>query len=328
MRAVVIGGAGFLGSHLIDLLLKRNNQVLCIDRESCDTNYMDSINIPVLKGDITDRESIEKHLKEGDVVFHVAALLGAARASREAYWKVNVDGAENVLQAAINKKAKAFVFPSSLAAMGPVGSPEKPMTEETHPKPDSLYGESKLEAEKRIRELGEGKITCIIFRPPPIFGSRFFPKSAAALLFKNMQKPTFFIIGDTMNTFPICYVKNLVGAMVDFAEKKSSGVHAYLIADGPPVVFNDLLMMIRNEFGVNKRIIHVPYWFAYALAWKFEIISKIFGKTPMLSRDVVNGMAKSVYQYDISKAVSHGYKPIVTLAQGVHETADWFKKQQ
>ena len=328
MRAVIIGGAGFLGSHLIDLLLQRDYSILCIDREGCDSTYLDSIGIPVVFGDIMDRASIEKHLQEDDIVFHLAALLGVARVSREQYFKINVDGTVNVLEAAISKKARTFVFSSSTGAMGPVGSPEKPMDENTPPRPDSVYGETKLVAEGKIRAIGADKITSIAFRAPPIFGPRSAPKAGASVLFNSMQKKTIFIVGDTQNFFPLCYIKNLVAAMVTFSEQIRSGHHMYIIADGEPSRFIDILMMIRNEFGVNKRIVHVPFWFAYSLAWIFDMLGKLFHFRPVLSRYVVLGMAKSLYYHDISKAYRDGYQPVATLAEGIHLTAEWMKSER
>ena len=327
MRAVIIGGTGFLGSHLIDHLLQKDYDILCIGRAGSDTTYIDSLAIPRVVGDIMDQDSIEQHLQEADIVFHLSALLGVAKVSREQYFMVNVDGAINVLEAAISKHAKAFVFPSSFGAMGPVGTLEQPMDEDTPCRPDSYYGESKLAAEKKIRKIGAGKIACIVVRPPSIFGPRSAPKASASLLFKTMRRKTAIIVGDTLNYLPICFVKNLVVAMVTFAEQKQSGHHTYLIAEDPPIKFNELLAMIGQEFGITKRILHIPFWLAYSIAWIFDMLGKLFGFTPLLSRDVVLGMAKSVYFYDIAKALKDGYQPVATLAEGIRETAEWMQSE-
>ena len=321
--AVITGGTGFLGSHLADTLIEKNYEVICLSRGMTDASYLESIRVPVIKASITDKKSIEDNIKEGDTVFHVAAILGAAKASKEQYQKINVAGTVNVLEAAINKKAKTFVFISSFGTMGPVGTPEKPMTEETPCKPDSLYGESKYEAEQKINELAKDKITCIIVRAPIIFGPRANQNSAASKLFNNMRKKTFVIIGDTENYFPICYVKNLTGAMTHFAGIHTGGTHAYIIADGDPVIFRDLLAHISRAFGVNRRIVHIPYLLAYSIAAILELAGKLFGFTPVLSKDVVKGMAKSVYFYDMSKARNDGYKPVAPVEEAVIKTAEW-----
>lgn len=326
MRAVVTGGSGFLGSHLIDILVEKKYKTICLSRGKTDTSHLEPINVPVSTVNITDKRNVEKFIQEGDMVFHTAAILGAAKASRQQYMETNVNGTVNVLEAAIKKKAKIFVFPSSFAAMGPVGSPKNPMAEDTPCKPDSLYGESKLEAEKKILEIAKDKITCIIVRPPIIYGPRANSLSAAARLFSGMQKKTFVIVGSTKNYFSLCYVKNLASAIVHFAETHKNGIHTYLIADGEPVTLNDILMLIRKAFCVNKNIVHIPAELAYFAASCFEIAGRTFKFTPLLSRDIVKGMVESCYYYDISKAKKAGYKPVSSLEEGINETAVWMKK--
>ena len=324
-RAVIIGGAGFLGGHLSDKLLSKGYEILCIDIEGCNSSYLDKIGVPVVFGDILDMVSIEKHINPGDTVFHLAAFLGKAKVSKEKFYEINVDGAVNVLQAAINKKAGTFIFPSSMAAVGPVGSINKPMTEESECKPVTLYGKTKLEAEIKIKELAGDKITCIILRPPPFFGPRSNPITSSSILFKTMMKKTVALIGNTKNYFPLCYVKNLVHAMVTISENKKHGIHTYLVSDDEPVKFIDILMILRSKLGKNKKIIHIPYTIAICLAWLSEIVGKIFRFTPLLTTDIVNGMARSVYYYDISKIKNAGYKMEYTLEQSIEETAAWYK---
>ena len=326
-RALIVGGAGFLGGHLCDKLLSKGYKCLCIDIKGCNSSYLDKIGVPVVFGDISDMASIEKHINPGDTVFHLAAFLGKAKVSKEKFYEINVDGAVNVLQAAINKKAGTFVFPSSMAAVGPVGSVKKPMTEKTECKPVTLYGKTKLEAEIKIKELAGDKITCIIFRPPPFFGPRFNPITSSAILFKTMMKKTIALIGNTKNYFPLCYVKNFAHAMVTVSENKKQGIHTYLISDDEPVKFIDILMILRSKLGKNERIIHIPYVVAYCIAWVIGLAGKIFKFTPLLTTDIVDGMARSVYYHDISKIKNDGYRKEYTLEQAIEETAVWYKEK-
>jgi len=140
-----------------------------------------------------------------------------------------------------------------------------------------------------------------------------------------MRKKTFVIIGNTKNYFAICYVKNLTVAMVYFAEKHRTGIHTYLITDGHSIRLEDILLHLRKGFGVNKRIIHIPYWLPYSIAFILELAGKVFRFSPLLSRDVVRGIARNVYCHDISKAITDGYKPVADLAEGIRETTEWIK---
>ena len=99
-RHMLVGGAGFLGSHLSDELIARDEEVVVVDREGCDDADARMHEARVLAGDITDRASIEHHLRLGDVVHHLAGLRGAARMSAARLHEVNVEGAVNVATAA------------------------------------------------------------------------------------------------------------------------------------------------------------------------------------------------------------------------------------
>jgi len=326
MRAVVTGGAGFLGSCIIEHLIKKNYQVVCLDRAGCDRSQMDKLGIPVITCDVLNPATVAPHLQAGDHVFHLAAYLGKAKVTKEQFYEMNVDAAVEICRTAIEKKAAAFVFPSSMAAMGPVGSPERPMTEDTPCEPVTDYGRTKLEAEKRLTELAAGRITCFFFRLPPFFGPRMNRITSSYILFNNLRKKTTVIVGSGENFFPLSCVENLALGMVDLSEKHNSGIHTYLLADGAPVKFNDILMSLREAFGVNKCIIHIPYRFAYGLARLFEQTGKLFHFTPLVTTDIIDGMSRSVYFYDISKAQRDGYVPGITLEQGIKITTDWMKK--
>ena len=149
--------------------------------------------------------------------------------------------------------------------------------------------------------------------------------SGAGTLFKNMSKKNFIIIGNTENYFPVIYVKNLCHSMIHLADKHTSGIHIYIVSDGKPTKFKDFLLLIKNEFGINKRTIHLPYFLIYSIAWFLEMAGKLFRFTPLLSRDIVKGAATNYYYYDMSKAENAGLKAIMSQRDAVKETAEWVK---
>ena len=328
MRAVVTGGAGFLGSHLIDYLLEKKYEVVCLDREDCSREYTDSIGVPVVECDVLKPNAAAEHIREGDYVFHLAAYLGKAEVTKEEFVALNVTSAEQVCRDAAAGGAAKFIFPSSLAAMGPGGTEDSPMTEETECDPVTSYGWTKYAAELRIKKICSGTMDCHIFRPPPFYGPRMNPVTSSYILFDRMQKKKIAIVGTGRNYFPLCYVKNLARGMVDLTEKSGNGTHTWILADGPPARFNDILLALRKEFGKNEKIIHIPYRLAYSIASVFDFMGRVFNYTPLLTTDIVDGMAKSVYSYDISKAFEAGYEPAYTLEEGVKETADWLRKNR
>lgn len=320
MRAVVTGGTGFVGGHLIDLLLEKKYDIVSISRGITKNSLVKTITH--VTADINNPNSLIDIIKKNDVVFHVAALLGSAGASEDEYNRVNIDGTINVLNKAIESGAKTFVYVSTFAGMGAVGSLDRPMTELTPCRPDNIYGASKYMAEERIKEISSGKIAVIILRPNIIFGPGFNPATAAAKLFSNMQKKNFIIIGNTENYFPMCYVKNLTHAMVYFAEHHDTGFHTYLVADGEPIKFKETLKMIKDEFGINKRIIHIPYFLPITVAYIMMFFGKVFNFNPLVAPYIIKAIAKNGFYYDMNKTMKEGFKPPYTLQNAIKETAD------
>lgn len=320
MRAVIIGAAGFLGSHLAEACLEHNIELVALDRPGCDQTHLNSLGITVHGVDVLNPETLEPYIREGDWIYHLAAYLGKAKVSRQAYLDLNVGSVVGVMELAIAKKAQKFIFPSSLAAMGPIGSPDKPLVESRECKPVTLYGQTKLMAEQEISRLAKDLIDCVVFRFPPFFGPRMNPITSSWILFDKLRAPSVTLIGDTMNYFPLCYVGNLVSAMITIPRLAPAGVQTYIIADGEPIKFHDILMMLREAFGINRKIIHLPRWLAYAVASSLESIGRLLHFTPLLTTDIVDGMTLSVYYYSMAAALSTGWKPPFSTKEGIMQT--------
>lgn len=148
---LVTGGAGFIGSHLVDELLSKNYNVKVLDNLSNGslTNLKDALksnNFTFIEGDILDKTSCEKSLKGIDIVFHLACL-GVRHSLHSPYenQRVNAEGTFNILQAALNNKIGKFFYISSSEVYGKVKI--FPITEEAIPEPTTIYAASKLAGE-------------------------------------------------------------------------------------------------------------------------------------------------------------------------------------
>ena len=327
MTAIVIGGAGFVGSHIIDRLIKENIEVLCIDRLGCDTTHLEKIHVPIAYGDITDKDSIQKHIRKGDMVFHVAAILGAANASWKTYEKVNVQGTRNVLDAAIEQEASSFSFMSTYGVYGPYqGSLETPLTEKMSLDPYSYYDKSKYLGEKYIEERAANeRICCNIFRSPVIFGPRANPSSGTGILFNFLKKGIFFTFGDTKQKFSICYVKNLAEAFVFFAHRNKQGIHKYNMANHPVEAYENFLSEVRKYYAF--RLVKVPASVGLLLADIAAFLSKATHTKPLVPKDFILGLVSDAYNSSIEKAISEGYEERYSIAQGIKETIGYLESQ-
>ena len=132
MICFVTGANGFIGSHLVDELLKEGVKVRCLVRKTSDLKFLDTENVELVYGDITGPEDLRPHLKDVDTLFHLAALISAP--NEATYRKVNVDGALRLYRdyAQVAPRKARFVFCSSLAATGPT-TPDRMVQQLAHP---------------------------------------------------------------------------------------------------------------------------------------------------------------------------------------------------
>ncbi|MGM0507105.1 MAG: NAD-dependent epimerase/dehydratase family protein, partial [Bacteroidota bacterium] len=168
MKAFVTGGTGFIGSHLVDALLKQypDTPPRCLIRSG--ERWLKGKPIEPVPGDLFDEDAIRDGLKGCDTLFHLAAILKAP--SQTALNRINVEATERLFKLALEAGVQRVVILSSLAASGP--SQGRPRTEADTPEPTSMYGISKWAMEKRVHELAPPELPVTLIRPPVVYGQR------------------------------------------------------------------------------------------------------------------------------------------------------------
>jgi len=151
MKAFVTGGTGFIGSHLVDHLIKSDSysEIRCLVRNQ--EKWLSGNNYIKIEGDLHDLPALNKGIDGVDVIFHLAAVVKAP--GKKEFFHTNVDATENIIRIGQKKGIKNFVILSSLAAAGP--SFGKPLTEDKPLMPVSTYGQSKKKMEEMIHEIAE-----------------------------------------------------------------------------------------------------------------------------------------------------------------------------
>ncbi|MFX1517856.1 MAG: GDP-mannose 4,6-dehydratase [Promethearchaeota archaeon] len=218
MKCLVTGGAGFVGSHLIEQLIMEKHSVVCLDDFS--TGKKKNIvnvesEIKIIKGDIRDIDTIQEAVKDIDCVFHLAAQISVSRSLREPRFdaSVNIEGMINLLEAVKDDSVK-FIYISTGGAI--YGEPKSnPASETTLEKPISPYGLSKLVAEKYLQWFHRiYGFPYIIIRPANIYGPRQDPLGEAGVisifLGKIRNNEPLRIFGDGTDTRDYVYVRDVV----------------------------------------------------------------------------------------------------------------------
>ena len=165
----VTGGTGFVGSHLVDLLLDGGCEVRCLVRDRTRLRWLQGKPVTLLEGDLGTWEVLREGVSGVDAVFHLAGVTAAR--SRGEYFSVNSEGSQNVARAALEAASPPglFLFMSSLAALGP-GRTDEAIVEERTAEPVTDYGRSKLEGEKRLGTMED--LPLVVVRPSAVYGPR------------------------------------------------------------------------------------------------------------------------------------------------------------
>lgn len=182
MNIVVTGGCGYVGSVVVPALLERGHQVTVFDNLRKDSRgilpYFSSPRLRFVRGDVRDERAVREVVAGADAVIHLAAIVGFPACAHDpwAARSTNVDGAVTVKHAL--GRQQLLLFASSLSNYGTM--PGEVCTEETQPKPITLYGSTKLEAETRLLE----RENTVVFRPATAFG--LSPQMRLDLLFNHL----------------------------------------------------------------------------------------------------------------------------------------------
>ncbi|MCL7386921.1 MAG: NAD-dependent epimerase/dehydratase family protein [Thaumarchaeota archaeon] len=252
MDAVVTGGCGFIGSHLVEFLLENGFRVKVIDnlyRASVDVfekfSGMDNVEVEVI--DVRDSCRLTKALT-GDVVFHLAALTDVEESEIEksSYWSVNVVGTINVLNAALERSMKV-VYASSAAVYGEL---KNPAVEDMTPNPLNFYGYTKLEAEKECLRYSNS-VDVTILRLFNVYGER----ARAGVVKKFLESASLHrpltVYGDGENVRDFIYVGDVVEAFYKAYIEKSASGKIINIGSGRPVKIRELAEYIDEKTGVG-----------------------------------------------------------------------------
>ncbi len=255
MKILVTGGAGFIGSHLVEELVKEGHTVRVLDDFSTGSlNNLSHIQgkVDVMQGDVSNKETCDKAMKGIDIVLHHAALASVQESIKDPRrtWDVNIRGTKLLLNAAVEEKVKLFVMASSAAVYG--NNPELPKTETMASKPISPYGESKRMGELLLEQyFKKFKLKTIILRYFNVYGPRQHPHSeysgVISRFIKTMKKneqPT--IYGNGHQTRDFVYVKDIVRANMCAIKAKKGFGQAYNIGTGHPTSLLDLVRTINS----------------------------------------------------------------------------------
>lgn len=259
--ALVTGGAGFIGSNLVDLLLEEGYTLKVLDNLSTGKEINLTSKVELIKGDITNSEDIANAVKNVSVIFHLAAQASVAVSMKKPLLdaKVNTLGTLALLKEAHQKEVDQFVFSSTGGAI--YGEPETVPVPESHPEhPVSVYGTSKLAAEKYIKFYQGQGLNSSILRFANVYGPRQDPFGEAGVIsiFLNAvkEKKPLQVFGDGSSSRDYVFVKDVARAAIDISKKQFAA--PLNLGSGKEIGMNELIDVIKEVVGEKIEVNYGP----------------------------------------------------------------------
>ncbi|MBD3869657.1 MAG: NAD(P)-dependent oxidoreductase [Acidobacteria bacterium] len=324
MRTVVTGAAGFVGSQLVEKLLARGDDVVCIERTAGRPGWLEGLDVEFHPCGLDDSEVLGDLICPADVVYHLAALT-EARTPAECY-AVNTNGTANIMKAAAGCSCSPpkVVFMSSLAAVGPAGEGES-LTSDTPPLPLSHYGRSKLHAEAVVHAYGD-RVPSVICRFPAVYG----PRDRVVLkLFRMVARGFALTIGPWEREVSVVHVSDAVNGLIAAAGADTAPGRTYNLAHPQPVTWGEFVLAIGRALGHRPLKIAVPVAAARPIALAAEAVAMLGRRAAVLNRDRVRELSQARWVCDPSAAIEEiGFQPRLSLESGVAATAVWLRRNQ
>jgi nucleoside-diphosphate-sugar epimerase len=318
---LVTGASGFLGGHVAAALLGRGIRVKGMVRSPAVA--LPSGTIPVAVEGLDDVAGIRRALDGVKGVIHLAARVheGPAPGDAAVFRAVNLEGTRRLLEEAIGAGVKAFVFFSSVKAVGE--SSPAPWTELTPPAPVDGYGITKLEAEIAVRELAaRHQVHATILRLPLVYGPGM--KANALRLFQLVDRGLPLPLGGIRNRRSLLFSGNLIAALLATLEN-TAGDDTFFVSDGEDLSTPELIEAIGRALGRRAPLFALPGGLLRATAHVGDSIARVLPFP--LTTAVLDRLAGSL-AVDCSKLRRlTGYAPPYSVAEGLRLTAEWYRNR-
>ena len=308
MKITLIGGSGFVGTRLIDLLKQENVDVQNIDKQP--SAFHPEI---TTIANVLDKEKITNLLKSTDVVVLLAAEHRDDVSPVSLYYDVNVKGMKNTLEAMETNGIKRIIFTSSVAVYGL--NKENP-NEEHEKDPFNHYGKSKWQAEQILQEWYKthSDWNINILRPTVIFGER--NRGNVYNLLKQIASGKFLMVGNGNNVKSMAYVGNVTAFITFLTKNKINGYNVFNYADKPDFTTNHLVSLVSKVLNKHIPSVHVPFWIGMFGGYCFDILAFLTRKKLSISSVRMKKFCATT-QFDAIKAMSSGFVPPYSLEKGL-----------
>jgi dihydroflavonol-4-reductase len=327
MRLLVTGGTGFIGSHLAEEGRRRGAEVVAFgltDRpeERANAELLARMGAEILPGSITDAELCRRAMRGVTHVFHLAVAMREGGKSDEFFESINLDGTRYLLEAANLARVERFIYCSTI---GIYGHRAPGITREESPlAPGNIYEETKVSAERQVREFGEQcGLPIVILRPADVYGPR---DQRLLKLFKGVRRGRFPLFGSGDGRRHMVYVDDVVSAFFRACDREEALGESLIVAGPSVCTLRQLLDEITRVTGSARYGFRLPLAPMLALAAVVEDSCAALKLDPPIYRRRMD-FFYSDSAFDISKARQVlDWAPQVDLPEGIQRTFESYRR--
>jgi dihydroflavonol-4-reductase len=317
MKALVTGGTGFIGSHLVEHLSTQNAEVYALVRDRRRLRFLDKRAAKLIEGDLFNVPALPSDL---NCVFHCAGLTKTHKSAD--YYTVNHRGTASFFTAIEQQGHRPrLVYLSSFSACGPsLGN--RPRCESDSPAPVTSYGKSKLLGEQETLRRKRVFQTTVV-RVGAVYG----PRDRDFLnLFRLVRFGVLPTVGLKERRLTICYIKDLVRALALVAQSDFESGEIFNIGDPIPATMEGIGRAAGRAIGRRPKPIPIPLPLAFAVVTTFELVRFLSKQPNIINRDKYREYCQPGWVADVSKAREKlMFTTRYSLDEGIRETGDWYR---
>jgi dihydroflavonol-4-reductase len=323
-KALVTGGTGFIGAHVVRALLSRGDHVRCLLRPSSRQENLRGLDVELVEGDLLDPSSLRPAIAGVDVVHHLAADYRLFAPSPAELWRVNVEGTDNLFEAAFAADVKRVVYTSSVGALG-LRQDRSPADETTPVQRSSLVGhykKSKYDAERVADAWVRRGLPVVIVNPSTPVGEldrKPTPTGKIVVDFLTGRMPAYVDTG--LNLIDVRDVA--LGHLL--AEKKGRIGERYILGN-ENLSLRSFLELLAEIAGRPAPKLRLPHWIPLTFAALDTVRARFLGGEPKVPFEAAR-LATSRMFFDPSKARAELGLPRGPLRPALERAVEWFRSE-
>jgi nucleoside-diphosphate-sugar epimerase len=324
MKVLLTGASGFVGSHILDLLVAQSIPTAILLRSTSRHRFIEPhlSRVDVRVGSVSDPASLPAALEGITHVIHCAGCTKAIDASE--YYRVNRDGTRNLVDA-INRRqgeVQQFILISSLAASHPACA-DAPAREDDEPAPVTEYGRSKLAGEHVLQE--HAQFPYSILRPAAVYGPR---DGDFLLMFKAARARWVPSFGGGRQQLSLVYVEDVAHAVLACLKGAAPKNRIYNVAHAEVLTAHALMAEIGRQLGVNTIQIPLPTPLLWPVCLIAEGITRLSGRPSIVNLQKYPELTAPGWVCDNRQLRDAlGYEPVTGLQDGIARTLAWYQQQ-